>query len=165
MRINRINPIDKIMLSKFRSTNQFDFYLAALAVLVFLSRLGINNSEDTRNARENFLYGSKVDFWGGMSSLVYGNVPNFLLGWQFLITTVQLLLAAFGLNLLFASSFKVHKGRRIPILILTYLLLFLSVQATRDGLIVSLLQLDLASFHSTLMGKEIDLLFMWDYFS
>ena len=139
MRTNRINLIDKVLPSKSRSKNHFAFYLVALAVLVFLSRLGVNNSEDTRNARENFLYGSKVDFWGGLSSLVYGNVPNFLLGWQFLITTVQLLLAVFGLNLLFASSFNVHKGRRIPILILTYLLLFLSVQSTRDGLLVSLL--------------------------
>ncbi len=139
MRTDKFNLINKITPSNSRSTNYFAFYLVGLAVLVFLARLGVNNSEDTRNARENFLYGSKLDFWGGMSSLVYGNVPNLFLGWQFLITTVQLLLAVFGINLLFARSFNIHKGRRIPVLILTYLLLFLSIQSTRDGLLVSLL--------------------------
>jgi hypothetical protein len=120
-----------------------------MAVATFLTQLPSFYGEDIVNARENYRYGAKTDFWGGISTLVYSQVPDFIFRWQIWLAIFQITICALGLIKLFCSN-KVQSGIKFPNILVGYSALILSAQMTRDGLMFSLLIVGYAVFSESL---------------
>ena len=76
--------------------------LVALAGLfIFLIQIPSYYGEDIVNARNNLLIGSKTDFWGGVSTLVYGYIPYLVVRCQILLALFQVLITTLSLIALF----------------------------------------------------------------
>ena len=99
--------------------------------------------EDIVNARNNYLDGEKTDFWGGISTLVYGHVPNLFFRWQIWLAIFQIAIAAYGLAKLLSVR-VVKKLQTIALMLIIYSCLLFAASMTRDGLMFSLLLLGLA---------------------
>lgn len=109
-----------------------------IAILTFLLQLRHFQGEDIVNARVNYLSGSKTDFWGGASTLVYSHVPSIGMKWQIWLALAQIIFTASGLRLFFKrnpDSTVFH----VALVALIYSALVLGSQMTRDGLLLSLL--------------------------
>lgn len=111
--------------------------------LTFLTQLPNFYGEDIVNARNNYLYGEKTDFWGGISTLVYGYVPNLFFRWQIWLAIFQIAIAAYGLAKLLSVK-VVKKPQAIALMLIIYSCLLFAASMTRDGLMFSLLLLGLA---------------------
>lgn len=99
--------------------------------------------EDIVNARINYLDGEKTDFWGGISTLVYGHVPNLFFRWQIWLAIFQIASAAYGLAKLFTAR-VVNNLHAIALVLIIYSSLLFAASMTRDGLMFSLMLLGLA---------------------
>lgn len=109
-----------------------------LAFITFFLQVPSFRGEDIINARENFLTGARTDFWGGVSTLVYSNVPNYLFRWQIWLAMFQIVLTAIGLIKFFKKSPR-NRMAQVLILAVSYSALMFSGQMTRDGLMFSVL--------------------------
>lgn len=106
-------------------------------LLIFLIQIPSYFGEDIVNARNNLLIGSKTDFWGGVSTLIYGNIPDLLVRWQIWLALFQVLITTLSLIALFND----RKFGRFGIFIewgLIYISLLFASQMTRDGLMFSI---------------------------
>ena len=124
-----------LLLQKLRKTF-WPIYLMALATFIF--QIPDFFGEDIINARNNYLYGGRTDFWGGISTLVYSQIPNFGVRWQIWLALFQLSITSIGLIKLITSHSK-SRTRFILKIMTAYSILFFSSQMTRDGLLFSLL--------------------------
>lgn len=123
-------------------------WIILISVVIYLSQLHSFFGEDIVNARNNFLGDEKTDFWGGISTVVYGNIPTiFGVRWQILLALIQIFLAATGLLLIFRTFSDGHQIKPYHFL-LVYLVLIFSVQMTRDGTMFSLMLLGVAILNS-----------------
>ena len=129
--LKSINKLTLLILKHFHP-------IYVISTLTFLSELGNFQGEDIINARKNYTSGTKIDFWGGISTLIYSNVPELLFRWQIWLGVAQLCLSTAGLVLLFRPKRKKRK-ERLTIYAISYLALIFSSQMTRDGLMFSLL--------------------------
>ena len=134
--------------SKTRSLRSYlgsNTVIAVLAVLTFLTQISNFYGEDIVNARANFLHGSRTDFWGGISSFVYGNIPNIWPRWQIWLALFQILATWVALKKLYPVKIE---NRLYAILqaTISYLTLMFAAQMTRDGLMFALLLLGVAIF-------------------
>ena len=92
--------------------------------------------EDIVNARMNFQGQIKTDFWGPISSVVYGNFPNGPFGWETNLNLFQLTLTLFGLLMVLTSIDS--NQLKVFTLVLSYFAILFAQQNTRDGLMISL---------------------------
>ena len=113
-------------------------YIYVLSVITFFVQIPSYTGEDIVNARINFISGLKLDFWGGTSTLIYGNFPSLGIRWQVGLALLQISMTAFALVSIFGSrsGFGINK---LVELISVYSALLFSSQMTRDGLLFSLL--------------------------
>ena len=112
--------------------------LVSLAGLViFLIQIPSYYGEDIVNARNNLLYGSKTDFWGGVSTLIYGNIPDLVVRWQIWLALFQVLITTLSLIALFNDR-KFGRFRKFIEWSLIYISLVFASQMTRDGLMFSI---------------------------
>ncbi len=118
-------------------------YIYVISFFTFLFQIPTFSGEDVVNARNNYLSGSKLDFWGGTSSLVYGNFPSFGIRWQVVLALVQISLTTLGLVIMLGASSRITQNKGLNF-IAVYSALMFSSQMTRDGLMFSLLVLGLA---------------------
>jgi len=109
-----------------------------LAFITFVLQIPSFRGEDIINARENYLTGARTDFWGGISTLVYSNVPEYLFRWQIWLAMFQIAMTASGLIKFFKTSPRNRKAQVLTLAV-SYLALMFSGQMTRDGLMFSLL--------------------------
>ena len=109
-----------------------------LAALTFFTQIPSFYGEDIVNARDNFQTGPRVDFWGGMSTLVYAHIPNLGFRWQIWIAIIQISLTALGLNKMITTKGQ-PIGIRIVMITFIYSSLLFGAQMTRDGFMFSLL--------------------------
>ncbi|CAN2171116.1 hypothetical protein MCEMRE212_00057 [Candidatus Nanopelagicaceae bacterium] len=109
-----------------------------LGIITFLVQIHTFYGEDIVNARDNFLHGAKIDFWGGVSTLVYANIPSFGFRWQIWLGLFQILLTTIGLNKLLSIT-KEELTKLLPKIAIVYSALLFSSQMTRDSLMFSLL--------------------------
>jgi hypothetical protein len=109
-----------------------------LALTTFVSRYSFFYGEDIVNARNNYLTGPRIDFWGGISTLVYSHIPSFGLRWQVWLAILQLLLTALGLQKLLNKENGNLRWRLMELLGI-YSAFQFSSQMTRDGLMFSVL--------------------------
>jgi hypothetical protein len=109
-----------------------------LALFTFISQYSSFYGEDIVNARNDYLTGKKIDFWGGVSTLAYSHIPSIGLRWQVWLGILQISLTALGLQKLLG---KKNESRipRIFTIFAIYIALLFSSQMTRDGLMFSLL--------------------------
>jgi hypothetical protein len=114
--------------------------LYAISVITFFVEIGNFRGEDIVNARENYTSGGKIDFWGGISTLIYSNIPDFYFRWQVWLGLTQIILATLGLRLILDWKHSVG-SKRILLILISYLSLIFSAQMTRDGLMFSILLL------------------------
>jgi hypothetical protein len=103
-------------------------------LLVFLIQIPSYFGEDIVNARNNLLIGSKTDFWGGVSTLIYGNIPDLLVRWQIWLALFQVLITTLSLIALFND----RKFGKFIEWGLIYISLLFASQMTRDGLMFSI---------------------------
>ena len=75
--------------SRFRVDFPDSVSIYLFAVLTLFTQLSSFYGEDIVNARNNFLVGEQTDFWGGMSTLIYASIPDFLFGWQIWLAIFQ----------------------------------------------------------------------------
>jgi hypothetical protein len=116
-----------------------------IAFFTFALQIPNFYGEDIVNARNNYLSGSKTDFWGGISTLIYSHVPNYGLRWQIWLALIQITLASIGLyKIFFTKNFR--KKSRLFAYITIYSALLFASQMTRDGLLFSLLVLGYGLF-------------------
>ena len=123
-----------------------------ISIAALLMQIPSFYGEDIVNARKNFQYGSKIDFWGGMSSLVYAHVPNFGIRWQIWLAIFQITLTYLALNKILPNTNQT-KMRRLVKYLAIYSAITFSSQMTRDGLMFSLLIFGFAKLISNL-SKE-----------
>lgn len=126
-------------------------YLLALAT--FASQYSFFYGEDIVNARNNYLTGSRIDFWGGISTLIYSFIPSFGLRWQVWLAILQLLLTALGLKILLNKE-STNLSWRLMELLGIYCALQFSSQMTRDGLMFSILVFGLALLRAWVFGRK-----------
>jgi hypothetical protein len=110
-------------------------------LLTTFARFPGQDGEDIVNARANFNSQQPIDFWGGMSSLLYGNIPNGFVNWQSLLVLTQLILITIGLALLNPSTET--KLRKYLLVFIYYFVYLFGAQTTRDGFLFSILVLSL----------------------
>lgn len=129
--------------SKASKLNSHNFFIYVLGALTFLLQIHTFFGEDIVNARNNYLTGSRTDFWGGMSTLIYSNIPSFGVRWQIWLALFQITLTTIALTKLVTlkSSSKISQAFKI---LLSYFSLLFGSQLTRDGLMFSLLVLGVA---------------------
>jgi len=113
-------------------------YIYVLSVITFCVQIPTFTGEDIVNARTNFISGLKLDFWGGTSTLIYGNFPSFGIRWQVGLALLQISMTAFALVSIFGSRSGFGMNKLLE-LISAYSALLFSSQMTRDGLMFSLL--------------------------
>jgi hypothetical protein len=128
--------------------------LLAFFCFTILARFPAQDGEDIVNARLNLHSANPVDFWGGMSSLVYGNAPSFPFNWQSQLVFIQICLVFFGLKCL--DPFTQGRARKLLILTVYYFAFLFGSQTTRDGLLFSL---SVASFGLLAVGIRKSKLF------
>ena len=114
------------------------YLLIIFSVATFLTQSPNFQGEDIVNARENYLTGARTDFWGGVSTLIYSNIPSYLFRWQIWLAMTQILMTFFGLRN-FAKILSKRKSRKIFNLSVSYFALMFSAQMTRDGFMFSVL--------------------------
>lgn len=123
-----------------------------LGFLTFLLQIHTFFGEDIVNARDNYLTGAKTDFWGGISTLIYGHIPSIGFRWQIWLALFQVAITTIGLNKLISLK-NLSKSSVFLRVLLTYLSLVFSSQMTRDGLMFSLLALGLALLKEAFQGN------------
>ncbi|CAN2171107.1 hypothetical protein MCEMRE185_00059 [Candidatus Nanopelagicaceae bacterium] len=111
-------------------------FLAGL--FIFLIQIPSYYGEDIVNARNNLLTGSRTDFWGGVSTLIYGNIPDIVVRWQIWLALFQVLITTLSLIALF-NEHKFGRIRKFIEWILIYISLVFASQMTRDGLMFSII--------------------------
>ena len=114
--------------------------LYVISVITFFVEIGNFRGEDIVNARENYTSGEKIDFWGGISTLIYSNFPDFYFRWQIWLGLTQIILSTLGLRLILDWKHSVG-SKRILLILVSYFALLFSAQMTRDGLMFSILLL------------------------
>jgi hypothetical protein len=114
------------------------FPLLLLAIFTFLIELENFYGEDIVNARENYLSGEKLDFWGGVSTLAYSSIPDVGLRWQIWLGIFQISISSLGLILVFKLN-RSKKSKKLGVYVISYFALIFGSQMTRDGLMFSLL--------------------------
>jgi hypothetical protein len=124
-----------------------------ISIVALLVQIPSFYGEDIVNARKNFQYGSKIDFWGGMSSLVYAHVPNFGIRWQIWLAIFQITLTYLALNKILPNTNQTKKSTLAKYLAI-YSAITFSSQMTRDGLMFSLLIFGFAKLISNLSKKS-----------
>lgn len=137
--------------------SRYIFYLLFFLLATFFSRYPVTNGEDITNARNNFIFGSKIDFWGGASSLIYGNFPDTFMGWQNNLILLQLLICSIALYILLNKLFESRIRFRFLVVVFTYLNLIIASQATRDGLLYSFLLLGISVIHCAIRQQQINI--------
>ena len=120
---------------KWIKTKSMFIFFASL--LIFLIQIPNYFGEDIVNARNNLLQESKTDFWGGVSALIYGNIPDLLVRWQIWLALFQVSIATLSLIALFNES-KSGRLRKFIEWSLIYISLVFATQMTRDGLMFSI---------------------------
>jgi hypothetical protein len=118
-------------------------FIYVLGVLAFLLQTQTFYGEDIVNARNNYLTGTKTDFWGGMSTLVYAHIPSIGVRWQIWLALFQLSITTIGLSKLISLKNLTKSSLSIRVL-LVYSSLVFGSQMTRDGLMFSFLTLGFA---------------------
>jgi hypothetical protein len=117
-----------------------------------LARFPAKDGEDIVNARKNLSSAESIDFWGGMSSLVYGYMPNIFFDWRTLLVGFQLIAVYTGLKMLDAQlDSKLKKWLFVP---LCYLVFVFGAQTTRDGLLFSLVILAIGFMSKALQKSQ-----------
>lgn len=117
-----------------------------LALTTFVAQYSTFYGEDIVNARDNYLTGSRIDFWGGMSTLIYAHIPSIGVRWQIWLAIFQISITTFGLNKLISLQQTSKRSTLIIGILVSYSSLIFSSQMTRDGLMFSLLVAGLAMF-------------------
>ena len=110
-----------------------------LAALILVSIWPAKNGEDIVAARDNFHNLNPTDFWGGVCTLIYGNIPAFIFDWQTNLVIMQISISTVGLILFTKYCVDIKKQKKLFfLLILYYIALCLASQTTRDGLQLSI---------------------------
>lgn len=123
------------IISKIKTQLNTIHLLALLSVVLQIPGF---YGEDIVNARNNYLTGEGTDFWGGISTLIYANVPNLGFRWQIWLAIFQILLTTAGL-LRILSINKKRTTNYFFYCLIVYSALVFGSQMTRDGLMFSLL--------------------------
>ncbi len=130
-------------MKKLQSTNGNGFkakpaLVSLVGLLIFLIQIPSYYGEDIVNARNNLLLGSKTDFWGGVSTLIYGNIPDVVVRWQIWLALFQVSITTLSLIVLF-KDLRFGWFRQFIEWSLIYISLLFASQMTRDGLMFSIL--------------------------
>ena len=132
------------ILMKFADFSAINFSRRLLFVLsAFLplfARWPGHDSEDIKNLRINVAGAHPTDFWGGASSLFYGNFPNLYPGWETLLLLFQWLLACSGLFLV-SRNLHISRALTMPYFLVVVISVEFATFMTRDGLMLSILLL------------------------
>lgn len=131
------------MIEKFHSFSITSRNVAIASIVIFLSQIPSYYGEDIVNARNNFLTGSKTDFWGGISTIFYSYIPNFGFRWQIWLALFQISLTTCAVLILVRNLSTRFLVGCIEFFVV-YISLMFSVQMTRDSLMFSLLIFGLA---------------------
>jgi hypothetical protein len=116
------------------------FFPLVLGILTFFARYPAQGGEDIGNARKNMQSQSPTDFWGGVSSIIYGHFPSFgFLNWETSLIASQIAIAALSLSVLMRGSGSRTSKKLLWHVFLTYISLLFCSQGTRDGLQFTLL--------------------------
>lgn len=108
--------------------------------LTFLARFPAQGGEDIGNARKNIYSQNPTDFWGGVSSIVYGHFPTFaFINWETLLIACQIAVGTFSISILMRRSKLQSTKAIIWQLLLAYISILFCSQGTRDGLQFTLL--------------------------
>ncbi|CAB4757026.1 unannotated protein [freshwater metagenome] len=124
-----------------------------LSVTTFLMQIPSFYGEDIVNARNNYLTGTRTDFWGGVSTLVYAHVPNLGFRWQIWLAIIQITLTSLGLQKLLLMKNQTRRTYVIKCLV-AYSALVFGSQMTRDGLMFSLLIIGYATLNYALHNRS-----------
>jgi len=127
--------------------------ISIFAVITFLIQIPSFYGEDIVNARNNYLTGTRTDFWGGVSTLVYAHIPNLGFRWQIWLAIIQITLTSLGLQKLLLMKNQT-RGIYLIKCLLAYSALVFGSQMTRDGLMFSLLIVGYATLYSTLRDQS-----------
>jgi len=128
--------------------------ICLLATITFLTQYSSFYGEDIVNARNDYLYGARTDFWGGISTLIYAHVPSVGVRWQIWVAVFQISMTGIGLQKLLALKTSTFGQKIIGALGIYTALLFCS-QMTRDGLMFSFLIFGLALFKKS-VSENLD---------
>ena len=109
--------------------------------------------EDIVNARNNYLIGSRIDFWGGISTLAYAHVPNLGFRWQIWLALFQITLTSIALQKLLPKVTQ-HRRKKVIKYLIAYSVLTFGSQMTRDGLMFSLLMFGFATLNSLITNDR-----------
>jgi hypothetical protein len=112
-----------------------DFVYISVLIFSIVIFLPLKSQNDLWEARANYLSDSPTDFWGGWSSVVFGNFPNILVGWQSNVIALQIAATVLGIYRLFRGSSGVVQYAVL------YVAIIFSTYNTRDSFIFSLLVL------------------------
>jgi len=123
--------------------------ISIFGIITFLIQIPSFYGEDIVNARNNYLTGTRTDFWGGVSTLVYAHIPNLGFRWQIWLAIIQITLTSLGLQKLLLMKNQT-RGIYVIKCLLAYSALVFGSQMTRDGLMFSLLIVGYATLNSTL---------------
>ena len=123
-----------------------------LSLAAFFMQIPSYYGEDIVNARNNYLTGSRIDFWGGISTLVYAHVPNLGFRWQIWLAVFQITLTSIALQRLLPKVIQ-HRRKKVIKYLIAYSALTFGSQMTRDGLMFSLLMFGFATLN-TLMSND-----------
>lgn len=116
------------------------FFPLVLGILTFIARYPAQGGEDIGNARKNMQSQFPTDFWGGVSSIIYGHFPSFgFLNWETSLIASQIAIAALSLSVLMRGSSSRTSKQLIWHVFLTHISLLFCSQGTRDGLQFTLL--------------------------
>jgi len=119
--------------------------LMGLAFLVGISRFPALGGEDIEQARANYLGAKPLDFWGGISTLFYGNFPSmFGLNWESSLVISQILVTLTGLLLINTRNIQGSRVQFSIFLAVSYFCLVFSSYGTRDGTLFSCLVLGIS---------------------
>ncbi len=108
-------------------------------IMTIFSRFPATDGEDIINVRANWQTGAKTDFWGGVSTLIYGHFPSFVFNWQTWIVFIQVTLILIALTSFQSKSTREFNVRCLSFYLVSYCVLVFSSQTTRDGLMFSLM--------------------------
>ena len=127
--------------------------ILVLSVTTFFIQIPSFYGEDIVNARNNYLTGTRTDFWGGVSTLVYAHVPNLGFRWQIWLAIIQITLTSLGLQQLLLMKNQ-NRGIYLIKCLFAYSALVFGSQMTRDGLMFSLLIVGYAKLNSNLRNRS-----------